>query len=90
MCWYLRMSSGICGLVCMVKNRVLKNRASKNRASKNQVLEIRAASKFLIDVAFITLKNNLVALLETLYTGISFLDSRRSFFSINKYLQKGS
>jgi len=34
----------------------------------------------LIDVAFITLRNNLAALLETLYTGISFLDSRRSVF----------
>ena len=34
--WYLRMSSGICGLVCKVKNRVLKNRPSKNRSYKNR------------------------------------------------------
>ena len=39
---------------------------------------------FLIDVAFITLKNNLVALLETLYTWISVLDSWNRFFFIKR------
>ena len=45
----------------------------------------------LIDVAFITLRNNLVALLETLYTGISFFRfAEIGFFpSINIY-KKGS
>ena len=46
--------------------------------SRNKKIHYRRCE--LIDVAFITLRNNLVALLETLYTGISFLDSRRSVF----------
>ena len=55
----------VCLFVCWV---------NKTRAVK----PLRHSHSWLIDVAFITLRNNLVALLETLYTGISFLDSRRS------------
>ena len=40
--------------------------AAKNESKKKQ---IRLRARVLIDVAFITLRNNLVALLETLYTG---------------------
>ena len=54
--------------------------SNKDDARASHFQGFRELASSLIDVAFITLRNNLVALLETLYTGISFLDSRRSVF----------